>query len=125
VSNEGTRVQEKEREMSDTVLSSLKEAFTHADECYIDLDAVIDHLVKTQEALPEKDTELQAATTRMLDEAFAIQDSCHAFLKELDDLRLKYRAAYIPTQISPEVDEFLEVLAKIEARRRGLRSKPE
>ncbi len=111
--------------MSDPVLSSLEQAFKQADACYLDLDAVIDHLVKAQEALPEQDTELQAATTYMLDEAFEIQDSCRAFLEELRDLRLKYRATYIPTQISPEVDEFLEVLAKIEARRRGIRSNPE
>ena len=111
--------------MSDSLLPSLKQAFQHADDCYMDLDGVIDHLVQVQEALSEKDRELQASTTQLLDKAFAIQDSCRTFLEELRDLHLKYRAAYVPTTISPEVDELIEVLARIEARRRGVNPKQE
>lgn len=111
--------------MSDSLLPSLKQAFQHADDCYMDLDEVIDHLAQVQEALSEKDRELQASTTQLLDKAFAIQDACHILLEELRDLRLKYRAVYVPGGVSPEVDELSEVLAKIEARRRGARPKQE
>ncbi len=104
--------------MEDPILSSLKQAFEHANDCYIDLDGVTEQLENALEALPAEDTEIRALTTQMLDKTFEIQDSWSGFLAGLRDLRLKYRAAYIPTENSPEVDGLLEVLAKIEARRR-------
>ena len=104
--------------MEDPVLASLKQAFEHAHDCYGDLDGVTSQLDKVLETLPEKDTEIRAEISQMLDKTFEFQDSWSVFLEGLRDLRTKYRAAYIPTKISPEVDELVEVLAKIEARRR-------
>jgi hypothetical protein len=104
--------------MEDTVLSSFKQALTYARDCYIDFDGVIDRLDKTLEELPEEDTEICAGVSQMLDKAFEMQDAWSPFIEELRGLHLKYRATYIPTEISPEVDELLEVLAKIEMRRR-------
>jgi hypothetical protein len=109
--------------MSDTVLPAIKEAFEHADGCYMEVNGIIDNLENALDMLPESDTEIRTAITHIMDKAFALMDTCSALSKDLYDLRLKYRASYMPSQVSPEVDELVEVLARIEARRQ--RTKPE
>lgn len=107
--------------MSDTVLPLLKQAFQYGNDCYMAFDGIIDRLEKTLEALPEEDTQIRTLTTQLVEKTFAMQDILRPYLEELRDVRLKYRAVYIPTEISPEVDELVEVLARIEARRRGIK----
>ncbi len=55
-----------------------------------------------------------------MSKTFELMDTCSAFSQDLNELRLKYRASYMPVTILPEVDELLEVLARIKARRRGI-----
>ena len=111
--------------MSDSVLPLLKEAFEHADGCSMEINGIIDNLEGALEILPENDTEIRTSIEQIISKAFGLMDAGSAFSEDLNKLRLKYRASYMPVEISPEVDELLEVLARIEARRRGTRPKQE
>ncbi len=107
--------------MPDAVLPLLKEAFDHADNCSTETDGVIDTLEQALEVLPESDSEIRASISQVMEKAFHLQDAWSELSRNLQELRLKYRASYMPSPLAPEVDELLDVLARIEARRRSIK----
>lgn len=111
--------------MSDSVLPFLKQAFQSADACYANFDDIVGQLEEAIDILPEDNEEIQTLASEMMEQALELQDSLRPLLDGLYNLRLKYRASYMPIEVSPEVDELLEVLARIETRRRGSGPKQE
>ena len=105
--------------MTDPEHALLKQAFQHAEYCLTEATAIVDYLDQAIADLQGEEPELREAVTQSFIKADQFIDHCGEIVKNLLELRLKYRAAHSASGLPPEVEALTETLARIELRRRS------